>query len=156
GPVEPVPLGTHAAVCIAVIQLGSHERNDTDDHGVARLRRGHYLGIYFELAGTKTSAGQPHLIGSAYTFSWHKKANFRGLLAGMLGTIPENMNTFQPSLILGKACQLTVVAKQGRERLFHVMGPVAPLMSGITPPVPVNQPLVYLIGKTPLPDLSRF
>lgn len=116
---EPIPEGTHRAVCYGVYDVGSHydERYQKTIHKV-------YL--CFELPDERmkikdkdgNEVDKPKAISKKYTLSLNEKANLRKDLASWRGKgfTPEELNGFDLHNILGKCCQLSVVHNVGANK----------------------------------------
>lgn len=80
GSYELPPSGLHPARLVAVIDLGTHEREFNGE----KINQ-HKLFLCWELTGENDSNGQTFVIGQEYTFSLHKKAKLRAIVEGFLG-----------------------------------------------------------------------
>jgi hypothetical protein len=111
---EPIPAGTHLAVCVSVVQLGLQE----DKFG-----RRKKLWLRWELPeltashadnGGKQRIGTP-LIGRLYTRSLDAKANLRKHLESWLATkdVPRDILK-----VLGKPCMLSVTHRENGDSIF--------------------------------------
>jgi hypothetical protein len=118
---KPVPAGTHAAICVSIVNMGI--QNDS--------KFGPRRKIYFrwELPGEQTSwrdkQGNEHhgpmTIGKSYTYSLNEKSTLCQDLEswrGKLFTDAERKAGVDVSDFLGKSCILGIVHKGSGDKVF--------------------------------------
>jgi len=136
---EP-PEGTHLARCVKIIDLGTRE---SEYNGEKRSRREVVIAweLPDELIPKGEAAGKPFVVSKFYTASLSEKATLRHDLEKWRAKsfTPEELKGFDLKAILGKACMVTVVQKEGGKR--RVEG-VSSVPKGMTVPPQVN-PSVY-------------
>lgn len=108
---EQPPPGTHAAVCVAVIDLGLHEVSFQQRTYVARQ-----LLLAWELTACRMSGSTAnHVVARQYSASLAEKAGLRRLLKGWFGRDIAPGQEFDPRKLLGRKCLLNLVlAKDGK------------------------------------------
>lgn len=107
---EIAPAGPHAAVLVAIVDLGAQPN---DWQGNITYRRTVLLA--WELTGEKMSGSQfNHVITRDYYASLAKRANLRQLIESWRGRDMSDGEAFDLSVMLGKACLLTI--KHGKTR----------------------------------------
>lgn len=137
---EHPPAGPHAAVLVALIDLGTHP---SEYQGKSRLRRELYLA--WELPSCKMSGSKlNHCIRATYTFDFSEKSNLRKLVESWRGKKFAVDEPFNPSVLLGKPCQINVEEKEtAKKKTIAIVGGVTNLMAGVARPVATVQPISY-------------
>lgn len=121
---EQPPAGSHAARCIAIIDLGTQR---TTYEGEAQIKRQVIVRweLPTELISTGDFAGKPFTVSKFYTASLHEKAGLRKDLASWRGRdfTAEELKGFDLKSVLGKACMLAVgLSEKGKAKVTSVMG----------------------------------
>ena len=129
GNFEACPAGNHAAVLIAIIDLGTQEDSY---QGVERTSRKVFL--CWEIPGEQTAAGRSHVIGREYTLSFNEKAGLRKLIEAWRGKSFTEGEEFDLSALLGKPCMLTVVTEDKNGKTYAKINGVSSMPKGM--PVP--------------------
>lgn len=150
GDFTPAPAGSHAAICVRVIDLGTQ----IGSYG-GKERSAHKILITWELPLETMDDGKPFTIGKRYTFSTHKKAALRADLEAWRGKPFDEEKDFGPSgfsmhkLLLVPA-MLTVVQKPSADgsRIYANVQAVGKLAKGMSVPANVNPPIFF--------DLDQF
>jgi hypothetical protein len=131
-----IPLGTHVARCIRVIDIGTQEGQWKGETTRApKVVIGWELPL--ELIPDGEYQGQPFFISEFYTASLNEKAKLRGHLANWRGRdfTPEELGGFDLANILGKPCMLSMVMSEtGKTKVGGVMA----LPKGMQVPPQVN------------------
>lgn len=146
---ELPPEGNHSAVCVAVIDLGTHVESY---QGVSKEARKLYLA--WELIGHQTKQGGPHIVCNQYTVSFNEKAKLRQLLETWRGKKFVEGEEFDISRIVGMPCFLQVShAKSGSGNDIYKIDAVTTIPKGIQPPKPTVKPILWEIeGSEPVPS----
>jgi hypothetical protein len=147
GDYELPPAGTHISRCYAIIDLGTQE---VLWQNKAKLQP--KVHIRWELCHELMEDGKPFSVGEKYTNSTDPKANLRHHLESWAGRsmTPSEVEGFDLSKLLGKACQLTVSHEPGKRdpsKTYAVVKAVTPLAKGMTAPPMVNKPLHYQVEQ---------
>jgi hypothetical protein len=133
---EKVPLGSHVARCIAVIDLGTR---------VGKFGSKRECMIRWELPTEVMSSsndGDVFTVGAFYNQSLGEKANLRAMLKSWRGRdfTPEELQGFNPQKMLGAPCMLNIIEKNGQAgEVKHIVGSVMPVPKNLPVPPPVNQ-----------------
>lgn len=145
---ELPPEGNHSAVCVAVIDLGTHVESY---QGVSKEARKLYLA--WELIGHQTKQGGPHIVCNQYTVSFNEKAKLRQLLETWRGKKFVEGEEFDISRIVGMPCFLQVShAKSGSGNDIYKIDAVTTIPKGIQLPKPTVKPILWDIeGTEPVP-----
>jgi hypothetical protein len=150
---ELPPPGLQPATMVALVDMGTQ---DDEFDGKPIERKTIYLA--WELM-TKDVDGDPFLIGEAFTDSFSKKAKYRKLIEGWRGKSFADGETFDPFVLLGLKCVLSLTAglsKAGKK--FVNITSVATPMQGQAIPDPVHQPFFFHLSTwndpngNPIPD----
>lgn len=121
---EQPPTGSHAARCIAIIDLGTQR---TTYEGEAQIKRQVIVRweLPTELISTGDFAGKPFTVSKFYTASLHEKAGLRKDLASWRGRdfTADELKGFDLKSVVGKACMLAVgMSEKGKAKVTSVMG----------------------------------
>jgi hypothetical protein len=145
---EPVPAGSHIAVCDIVADIGLQEGSALYPKPKQQVYIRFELPnerIEFEKDGKKIVG--PAVIGKAYTASMNEKANLRHHLESWRGKqfSDEEAESFDVSAILGKPCMLTVMHTQKDGRTYANIAGVGPIPKGISAKtiIPEITPILY-------------
>lgn len=94
--------GTHNAVCISIIDFGTHPGSATypDEK---RL-----VNIGFQLVDEQTSEGKAMCVYRQFTFSSHAKSKLMGFVIPWLGLKEKDLEDFDMDTMLGKPALVTV------------------------------------------------
>lgn len=133
---EQPPTGSHAARCIAVIDLGTQR---TTYEGEAQIKR--QVIVRWELSNELMTEGdhkgKPFTVSKFYTASLHEKAGLRKDLQSWRGRdfTADELKGFDLKNVLGQPCMLSVgLSEKGKAKVTSVMG----LPKGMTVPHQVN------------------
>ncbi len=135
GNFELTPAGNHIAVCYMVCDLGEQE---VDWQGVVKMQR--KVRISWELPSEPMADGRPFSVSKKYTLSLSDKSNLRADLESWRGRAFTDMELegFDLFNVLGKACMVNVLHKQGEKGLYAVASSISALPKGMTAPQRVN------------------
>lgn len=146
-------MGSHAAVCIGIYDLGTQNTGFKDDNGKEQIKR--QVFIEFELADETylTSNGEyRHKIGNFYTASMNEKAVLRQHLESWRGRpftekeLEDEEDGFDFKDILGAPVQVMVGKSQtGKPKIKELLA----LSKGMTKPGPAERELVYFSFDNP-------
>lgn len=148
GDFEPVPSGTHVAVCDMVvdigIQPGSGMYPKPKRQVIIRFELPNER-IEFEKDGKKQTG--PAVISKTYTASMNEKANLRHDLESWRGKSfsDEEAEKFDVAAILGKPCTISVTHTQKGDKTYANISGLSGLMKGINPKtlIPEIPPVYY-------------
>jgi hypothetical protein len=148
GDFTPVPVGVHPAVCSVLADIGVQPQTNSSFKPVPKIV------ISWVLPSTVTEDGKPMTISSTFTDSMNKKANLRKFIEQWFGKSFPNDDTaegFDYGLLLGRACMVNVIHKDGKEgKTFANVSTAMPVMNGIPKPVlPSGFHTVYYAPKDP-------
>lgn len=137
---ELTPAGTHHAICIRVIDLGTQE-------SAFNGRKQHRVRVVWELPDEIMKDGRPFSASKTYTWSMHKKAALRQHLEAWRGQ-PFAEKDFGPDgfnikNILGKCCTLNVSHDEKNGETYAFVAAVGKAMKGHVQAPPLN-PCLYL------------
>lgn len=145
---DPVPEGTHLAVCDTFVDLGMQE---TSYNGQSKCQHKIYLRwqipalrLSYEKDGVQHEG--PMTIGSKFTLSLHEKAALRKVLQSWRGRAftPDELKKFDVTTILGKPCLITVThAPKDNGGVYANVGAVAKLPAGMTAPTLEGDTILY-------------
>lgn len=117
------PEGTHAAVCVAVVDLGTQP--PSGKFADQKPQRKTYL--VWELTEEATRP----LIAKDYTASLNEKANLRRDIEKWRGRKFGEDEEFDINTLAGKKCLLTITHTGGGDRKYHNVAGVAAPMKGM-------------------------
>lgn len=118
GPAEQPPSGTHPAVLVGLIDLGTQHE---EFGGEAKWQRQALL--VWELPTKKRKDGKPFLMDAVVTLSLNEKAKLRKWAEAMLDTKIADGAPFDIATLLGKACMVSVqLNEKGYAKVSAVTG----------------------------------
>ncbi len=146
GNFQHAPIGTHAARCIKLVDLGTQQ----GDYQGTITHKNQVL-IMWELPNEmmETENGpKPFIVSKFYTNSLHEKANLRHDLTTWRGRdfTEEEGARFDLQSILGHACLLSIVPKGNGKEGVKVAG-VMKLPKGQETPPAVNPPRAFWLDE---------
>ena len=161
GGFDPVPEGTHTAVCYAVVDLGTHHSDlfKKDAHKVLIMWEIPEERIEVERDGK--TVDMPRAISKRYTMSLHKKASLRHDLEAWRGKrfTDDELQGFDLKHIVGVPCLLGIVhATKGEKTYADISSIMAmPRKKGEAAPKPENPTVAFEIpedqnGAFEIPD----
>lgn len=144
GNYDPVPEGSHIAICDMFVDLGLQDSRFGAKPKIYLRWQIPNLVIEYEKDGVKTQA--PMTVGATYTLSLAEKSNLRPMLQSWRGRAftPEELKKFDVATVLGKPCMITVThdPKEGGG-VYANVGVVAKLPPGVPEPVLAGETLIY-------------
>ena len=156
GDYTPPPTGTHAAICIAFIDLGTQKG---EYQGEAKEQ--HKIMIQWELPHELMPDGRPFVISKKYTWSMHAKSTLRAHLAAWRGRDFtdddfDGPKAFNIANILGKSCTVNVASKNlpdGKQITY--VSAIGAAMKGVSVPAAQNRQ-TYIALTPELYDPAAF
>lgn len=145
GNFELPPIGTHGAVCIGIIDLGTQ----TDTYqGESKTQRKLY--ICWELTRKKNKEGNNFIVAQEYTWSLGKKAALRGVVEGWTGRQLGDNEEFDWTSLIGRSCLVSLVDKNG----YPKVGSIGIPMDGFEIPPATTPPIMYHTSESSTTDLE--
>ncbi len=116
---EVPPSGTHKAVLVAIIDLGTHVEQFSDQEA-KDMRK---LLLAFELVEEKSAGlNRNHIIGREFTLSFHPKAGLRQFIEAWRGSKFKEEEEFDLGSLAGKSCMVNVTHKtSNNDRLYAIL-----------------------------------
>lgn len=150
--VEVPPADQHPAVCVALIDLGTHQDEYQDSGKKFHVRR---VLIVWELtacrkAGTKTAN---HVVCKDYNLFFGPTSALRKLVEGWRGAGFKEGDDFDISKLLGQKCLINLThGKSARGSAYAKLASVGKLPKGLECPEPQHKPVAWVVGsEEPLP-----
>jgi hypothetical protein len=141
---DPVPEGSHLAVCDMFVDLGLQDSRFGAKHKIYIRWQIPSLRAEWEKDGVKHEG--PMAIGATYTLSLSEKSNLRPMLQSWRGRAftPGELKKFDVTTILGAPCMITVThqPKEGGG-VYANVGVVAKLPSGVPAPTLEGEKIIY-------------
>ena len=127
---KPAPTGTHAAVCVDVVDLGEIK---VEYQGKAKVQ--HKIKIVWQIEELRDD-GEPFRLQKRYTLSLHEKASLRKDLESWRGKqfSDEELNGFDVEVLLSKGCLVNVIHRQSEGSTFANVSAIMKLPKGMTAP----------------------
>lgn len=135
------PAGPHVARCIALVDLGTQQREYQ-----GKVSHSRQVWMQWELPETMIdegeAAGKPYTVSAFFTASLSEKAKLRPFLEAWRGRAftDEELDGFDLTAVLDKGCLLNVVTN---EKGRSVVGGIMPLPKGTKCPPRVNELLNF-------------
>lgn len=146
---DPVPEGSHLAVCDMFVDLGVQDTKFGAKHKIYIRWQIPSLRIEWEKDGEKHEG--PMAIGAKYTLSLSEKSNLRPMLQSWRGRAftPDELKKFDVTTILGKPCMITVThAPKDGGGVYANVGVVAKLPNGVPAPDLEGETVIYDADNT--------
>jgi hypothetical protein len=140
---RPLPEGSHAGVCVRIIDLGTQETSYMGQPKKARK-----VSFYWEVPDERVEVDgedKPAIFWNSYTFSVARSAILKKHAEAWLGRVlsaGELESGFDPKVLLGKACLLQVVHASAGGKTYANLSALMALPKGYPMPHPEG-PLVY-------------
>lgn len=128
------PEGTQPAVCVAVVDLGTHPPSGKFPEGGPKRK----VYLVWELTEEATRP----LIGKDFTYSLNEKATLRKWIEQWRGRKFGEDEEFDPNVLAGKPCLLTITHTKG-ETKYHNASGVAALVKGMKVKEPQVEPFTF-------------
>ncbi len=143
GDFTAAPAGSHPAVLVAMVDLGTH-----DDTYQGKVNTNRKLFLAWELTAEPDAAtGENFIVGRDYTNSLNPKAAFRQIVEKWRGRAFTDGEEFDYSKLLGKPCLLTLVHKTSQGgNTYAKIDSVGPLPKGMKAAPATKAPLLWEIG----------
>jgi hypothetical protein len=141
---DPVPEGSHLAVCDMFVDLGLQDGHFGAKHKIYLRWQIPALRLSYEKDGEKIEG--PMSIGATYTLSLSEKSNLRPILQAWRGKAftPEELKKFDVTTVVGAPCMITVTHEPKKDGgVYANVASVAKLPSGITAPVLEGETILY-------------
>jgi hypothetical protein len=154
---EIPPAGSHPAVCVALIDLGTHTDTVKDDKGVEKQKDFRRILIVWELTAEKIAGlkDENHVIARDFNVSFSSKSKLRPMVEKWRGKVLAEGEDFDLAKLLGQSCLLTVThGKSARGNDFAKFDGASPVPKGMAVPKPQRKPLLWDVAEAELPDLS--
>jgi hypothetical protein len=147
GDFSPAPSGTHPAVLVQLIDLGTQEG---EYEGKVTHRR--KIRMVFELHSleAQTDDGKPMVVGRDFTLSSHENAGLRKFIEGWRGKAfsDDEASDFDYKVMLGKPCILNITHdKAPSGKVYANVNTASRLMTGMTAPAQVNPSVYFYLGE---------
>jgi len=137
-----VPPGSHIGRIYQIVDLGVQKGGEYLGAVVADHVKIH---IGLELPEEIMDSGKPMVISRSFKASFHKKANLRKFIQGMLGkTFPDN-HLFDVNSLIGHACMINVVhvpRTDDPQKMRAVIESASPVPKGLVCKPPINPPVI--------------
>lgn len=141
---DPVPEGSHLAVCDMFVDLGMQDGHFGAKHKIYLRWQIPALRLSYEKDGEKVEG--PMSIGATYTLSLSEKSNLRPILQAWRGKAftAEELKKFDVTTVLGKPCMVTVTHEPKKDGgVYANVAAVAKLPTGIPAPTLEGQAILY-------------
>jgi hypothetical protein len=141
---DPVPEGSHLAVCDMFVDLGMQDSHFGAKHKIYLRWQIPALRLSYEKDGEKIEG--PMSIGATYTLSLSEKSNLRPILQAWRGRAftPDELKKFDVTTVLGAPCMITVTHEPKKDGgVYANVASVAKLPAGIAAPVLEGETILY-------------
>lgn len=129
---KPAPPGTHAGVCVDVVDLGMV----TSDFG-GKKKTQHKIKIVWQIDEARDD-GKPFDVSQRYTLSLHAKATLRRELESWRGRAftEDELKEFDVETVIGAGAMLNIIHAFREGKTYANVTGVMRLMKGMAAPVP--------------------
>lgn len=145
GSFTPCPAGSHIAICIGYVDLGT--QNEVFEGKQKTQRK---LRVMWELCEERTADGKLFTTGKTYTNNLGDKASLRKHLESWRSKpfTPDELKGFNLDNIVGKPCLLTIVHKPKQDGgISDSIGGISPLHRSMPVPKQVNPTTTFVIDQ---------
>lgn len=146
---DPVPEGSHLAVCDMFVDMGMQDSHFGAKHKIYLRWQIPALRMEWEKDGVKHEG--PMAIGAQYTLSLSEKSNLRPMLQSWRGRAftPDELKRFDVSTVLGAPCMITVIHKpKDGGGVYANVGTVSKLPDGVPAPNLEGEAIIYDADNT--------
>lgn len=138
------PAGSHAAVLIGIVDLGTQQTNFGDE-----IKDTHQVALVWELTSEPMPSrpGRNHVVAQKYTFSFHQKSSLRMGYESWIGRSYADGEEIDYSAKLGHPCAVTIKhGTSAKGNTYAKVDSFGPLMKGTAVNPPTVQPFLYTIA----------
>jgi hypothetical protein len=130
----PAPAGSHASVCVDVVDLG----NITVEYS-GKAKTQHKIRIVWQIEELRDD-GNPFSLRKQYTLSLHEKSSLRKDLESWRGRsfTEDELRGFDVEVLIGKGALLSVIHKDSNGTTYANVTGVMKLPKGMAAPTPVS------------------
>lgn len=138
---ELPPAGSHAANCVALIDLGTH----IEKYGNKPPYDSRKVFIVWELCEERSQGGEPFYLGRKYTLSIHADSHLGKLIGSWRGKSLAADEDFDLTKLLGKSCILNVTHEESKttQKPYAAVSMAMPLPKGMKAAKPEVTPIVW-------------
>ena len=136
---DPVPEGSHIAICVGLYDIGVQKVEYK-----VELKETPKLIVSCELPDVTMQGGdhegEPRLISKTYTASLSDRATLKADLESWRGRAftDEELEEFDLANVLGKACMLQIIHNQNGGKTYANIKTITPVDKGVPVPQPYN------------------
>lgn len=144
---EVPPAGTHPAVCVGVIDLGTQPYEYQGQHKMVRM-----VYLLWEMTAEKVSGfkDRNHVIGRSYNVSFGPKSTLRQLVEKWRGKSFAEGEEFDLAKLAGQKCLLIVTHN---DKGYARVDGVSSVPKGMDVPAAQHRPVLYEVGGAePIPE----
>lgn len=129
------------AVCVAVIDMGTHTKEDMDR---SKPPRDHPMVAFVWELHWRNEDGEEEtaLVVRDYTSYYSENSNLRKIAKACLGKSAPDGSSFPPEKLLGTSCTITISHKKSGDRTYYNIAGIGALTFGAAPPKPTRAPVV--------------
>lgn len=152
--IEPIPEGTHLAVCSMLIDLGMQYSEQYKNSSRKVL-----IGWEIPEETIELDDGpHPRTISKRYTASLNERSNLRADLAAWRGRdfSPEELAAFDLRNIVGKSCLINIIHSTKEGKTYANIGSVMALPKGMAKGKLSEPPTVFDLDTDPLELVDNF
>lgn len=153
---EPIPAGSHQAVCYGVVDLGTQMSNNPQFKDARKVcilwELPQERGDFKDKTDPNRTVNLPRAISNIYTLSLGDKANLRKVLESWRAKAftQDELNGFDITKLLGANCMLSIVHKAGSGKnagkIYANVAGVSALPKGMTKANRENPPLMFSLA----------
>jgi hypothetical protein len=137
--------GQHLAVCVGMIDLGTHIEPGFQG---APDREARKCFILFELINEQKEDGSAHVVGVEYTASLNSKSKLVGMLQKVRGKAYNDGEDVDVSAVVGKPCQVLINHKKSAAgRTYARVGDVTSAPKGTKGLKGSNMPILFIMDE---------
>ena len=152
--IDPIPEGTHLAVCSMLIDLGM-QFSEQYKNSARKVLIGWELP---EETIELDDGHHPRTISKRYTASLNERSNLRADLAAWRGRdfTPEELAAFDLRAIVGKSCLINIIHSVREGKTYANIGSVMALPKGMAKGKLSEPPTVFDLDTDPVEMIDNF
>lgn len=143
---EVPPAGSHPAVLVAIVDLGTHTET-YKDQAAKSIRK---VLLCWELTDEKVAGkkDENHLVCKDFSLTFGTKSGLRKIVEGWRGKAFAEGEDFDLGKLLGKECMLTIsIGTSSKGNEYAKIESVSPKPKGMTVPPAQRKPLLFEVGQ---------
>ena len=149
---EIPPAGTHPAILVGLVDLGTQEV--AYQQKISHVRK---VLLLWELTTEKMSGFKDRnfIVQRDYTMTFSEKSSLRGLMEEWRGKAFSANDEIDLAVMVGKPCFVSIIHETKGDRTFSKIKSVGQVPKGMTVAPAQTKPFSWELGNGPIPDVLK-